>query len=486
MTHSTPRRPRSRRPTAPAAVLAAVIAAVVGIALLSRTAPAADEAMEGPKTATGPRMPAGRTRPVTGVPGSTPVVANAKWLTAWTPAAAAARKEDKLIMAFFTGSDWDDFSMKLFKEVLNTPMFLEWAAKNVILFEVDFPSPDKRQAASLKAQNERLKQKYNIQRVPTIVFMDADGEPYVTCGYDTAKLRDDEKKGAPLKWLEFANNAVLNKPGKELLKVEPTFAQTIEDSRKKGLPALFLLTKDKNNPRILDANQQVINSQKFIRFANRTVFFKPITWPEDSDLSPEAKQIRDFITANNIGNAPVQFALYQAGQKKVKLKVTIFSPSKITALVKQITNELPKFDYTGNWLSDFQMASSVAMQMKRELLVAFVSMDGSEWSKKIDEEIFRHPEFKEYAGKYLVLCRIDFPKTKPLPPEVAEAYNALASRYGVRGYPTVILLNDGGQNIGNAKYQKGGPQPFLKEVDDLRKKDYERRTLMSDQVEIVD
>ena len=62
----------------------------------------------------------------------------------------------------------------------------------------------------------------------------------------------------------------------------------------------------------------------------------------------------------------------------------------------------------------------------------------------------------------------------------------MATRYGVRGYPTVILLNDGGQVIGNAKYQKGGPQPFLREVDDLRKKDYERRTLMSDQVEISD
>jgi thioredoxin-related protein len=232
-----------------------------------------------------------------------------------------------------------------------------------------------------------------------------------------------------------------------------------------------------------------MNSQKFIRFTNRTVFFRPIEWPDDSDLSPQAAELRKFITDNNIGNAPVQFVLYQAGQKKVKLKVTIFSPSKITALVKQITNELPKFDYTGNWLSDFQQASSVAMQMKRELLVAFVSMEGSDWSKKIDEEIFKHPDFREYAGKYLVLCRIDFPpkdSKKPLTPEVLQQYNALASRYGVRGYPTVILLNDGGQQIGNAKYQKGGPKAFLQDVDELRRKDYERRTLMSDTVEIID
>jgi thioredoxin-related protein len=481
MNHRTPRRHR----LIASALVMRVALTLCGIALFSALAPAADPAMDGP-IKTGPRT-SGSAKPgaVTGMPGSTAVVPAVKWQTTWNYASAQARKEDKLIMAYFCGSDWDDFSKKLFKEVLNTPMFIEWAKQNVVLLEVDLPSKDKKQPATLRAQNDRLKQKYNITRVPTIVFMDADGEPYVTCGYDTAKLRDDEKKGAPLKWMEFANNAVLTKPGKEELKVEPSFAQANEDSKKKGLPALFLLTKDKSQ-RILDANQQVINSQKFIRFTNRTVFFRPIDWPAETDTSGEAKQVREFIAANQIGPAPVQFILYQAGQKKVKLKVTVFSPSKVTALVKQITNELPKFDYTGNWLTDFQLASSVAMQMKRELLVAFTSMDGSDWSKKIDDEIFKDKDFKEYAGKYLVLCRIDFPKSKPLAPEIATQYNALATRYGVRGYPTVILLNDGGQVIGNAKYQKGGPQPFLKEVDELRKKDYERRTLMSDQVEVVD
>ena len=414
MNHRTPRRL--------IAAAATTLIVLGGIAFLTLPAPAADPAMEGPMKGggAGPHTSTGTARPgaVTGLPGTSAVTPNFKWQTTWNFAAAQARKEDKLIMAYFCGSDWDDFSKKLFKEVLNTPMFLDWAKQNVVLLEVDFPSETgKKQPLTLKTQNDRLKQRYNVTKVPTIVFMDADGEPYVTCGYDTAKLRDDEKKGAPLKWMEFANTAVLTKPGKEDLKVEPSFTQAVEDSKKKGLPALFLLTKDKSQ-RILDANQQVTNSQKFIRFANRTVFFRPLEWPADTDTAGEAKQVRDFIATNQVGPAPVQFILYQAGQKKVKLKVTVFSPSKVTALVKQITNELPKFDYTGNWLTDFQLASSVAMQMKRELLVAFTSMDGSDWSQKIDQEIFKDKDFREYAGKYLVLCRIDFPKSHALAPEI--------------------------------------------------------------------
>jgi hypothetical protein len=38
--------------------------------------------------------------------------------------------------------------------------------------------------------------------------------------------------------------------------------------------------------------------------------------------------------------------------------------------------------------------------------------------------------------------------------------------------------------MGTAKYMPGGPEAFIKEVEDLRKRDYERRTLASDTVEV--
>ena len=47
-----------------------------------------------------------------------------------------------------------------------------------------------------------------------------------------------------------------------------------------------------------------------------------------------------------------------------------------------------------------------------------------------------------------------------------------------------MLINAKGQKIGTAKYMPGGPEAFIKELEDLRKRDFERRTLMSEQVEI--
>lgn len=421
----------------------------------------------GKKTTAGPRKP------------------TLKWHTTWNTASAQARKEDKLILAYFTSSDWDDFSQKLWKEVLTTEMFEEWAAKNVVLFEVDFPV-DKKQNMTVRMQNDRIKQQHSVTRVPTLIFMDADGEGYVRAGYDTACLRKHEKKGQPLEWIKFADNAVKARPGLEKLRIETNFAEASERSRKTGLPFLLLITKDRTNPRIIENNKALMNSQKFIRFVNRTMLFMPWEWPDDADTSAEAQEFRKFVETHKLGPAPVQIVMYFPGQKKIKLKITVFTASKVEALRKQLEKELPKFDYTGNWVEDFHVAQAIASQLKRELLVAFTSMDSSDWCQKMDAEIFKQREFREYAGKHLVLCRVDFPKTTEQKPDVAERNRQLAEVYGIRGYPTVVILNAGGQRIGNAKYQKGGPRPFLMEIDELRKRDYERRTLMSDEVEVVD
>src|SRR5947208_16844502 len=105
----------------------------------------------------------------------------ANWLTSFQNATAAARKEDRLILAYFRGSDWDDFCKKLDREVLNTDLFIDWAEKNVVLLDVDFPA-EKRQSPAQKKHNDAMKDRYNVVKTPTFVFLDSDGEPITRCG----------------------------------------------------------------------------------------------------------------------------------------------------------------------------------------------------------------------------------------------------------------------------------------------------------------
>ncbi|MCO5296437.1 MAG: thioredoxin family protein [Fimbriimonadaceae bacterium] len=107
---------------------------------------------------------------------------DAKWLTSYDEAVKLSKKTGKPILADFTGSDWCSWCKKLKAEVFGTPTFQTWAAKNVILLELDFPRT-KPIAASLKQQNQKLAQKYSVRGFPTILFLKADGSVLGQSGY---------------------------------------------------------------------------------------------------------------------------------------------------------------------------------------------------------------------------------------------------------------------------------------------------------------
>src|SRR5213594_730237 len=84
-----------------------------------------------------------------------------QWLTDLPKAQAKAKEEKKLVLMDFTGSDWCGFCIKLNKEVFSKPEFQEYAKKNLVLVEVDFPTK-KELSAELKKANAALKQKYGV------------------------------------------------------------------------------------------------------------------------------------------------------------------------------------------------------------------------------------------------------------------------------------------------------------------------------------
>lgn len=107
---------------------------------------------------------------------------DAKWYTSYAEAAKVAKKTGKPILADFTGSDWCGWCKRLKAEVFSKQAFQDWAAKNVILLELDFPQ-QKAQTASLKKQNADLARKYGVQGYPTILFLKADGTKLGESGY---------------------------------------------------------------------------------------------------------------------------------------------------------------------------------------------------------------------------------------------------------------------------------------------------------------
>ena len=101
--------------------------------------------------------------------------ADLKWQTDLPKAQTQAKKENKLVMLDFTGSDWCIFCIKLNKEVFNTREFIDYAQKNIVSVEVDFPMK-KKQSDEVKTANQALQQKYGIESYPSIIVLNGEGK----------------------------------------------------------------------------------------------------------------------------------------------------------------------------------------------------------------------------------------------------------------------------------------------------------------------
>ena len=108
--------------------------------------------------------------------------AASEWLTDLPEAQARAKTEKKMVLLDFTGSDWCGWCIKLHNEVFSKPEFAEYAKKNLVLVEVDFPRKKKLSAEQKKA-NDALQQKYRIDGYPTIIVLNGEGKKIGELGY---------------------------------------------------------------------------------------------------------------------------------------------------------------------------------------------------------------------------------------------------------------------------------------------------------------
>jgi len=119
------------------------------------------------------------------------------------------------------------------------------------------------------------------------------------------------------------------------------------------------------------------------------------------------------------------------------------------------------------WLTDFEAAKKQAAEQKRPILIDFSGSDWCGWCIKLDKEVFSKDSFKVYAKENLVLVLADFPSAKKLPAEVKAQNEALLEKYGVRGFPTVLLLDAEGNELARTGYQRGGPEAYVSHLKKL-------------------
>jgi protein disulfide-isomerase len=123
-----------------------------------------------------------------------------------------------------------------------------------------------------------------------------------------------------------------------------------------------------------------------------------------------------------------------------------------------------------NWGTDLPKALAQAKSDKKMVLMDFTGSDWCGWCMKFDKEALSTDKFADYAKSHLELVVVDFPNKKPQSDALKAANKALGDKYGVDGYPTFVVLNADGKEIGRqVGYAPGGPEAFIAKLEGFSK-----------------
>ena len=138
------------------------------------------------------------------------------WHTDANKAINLSLQTGKPMFLFFTGSDWCIWCKRLVSEVFDKKEFKDWANKNIILLEVDFPKRSP-QSEELKAQNSQLQRTFQglIRGYPTGIFAqpvlkDKDVQ-FSVIGSEGTGFSLGYVRGGPKTWILEADKRIKTK-----------------------------------------------------------------------------------------------------------------------------------------------------------------------------------------------------------------------------------------------------------------------------------
>ena len=178
----------------------------------------------------------------------------------------------------------------------------------------------------------------------------------------------------------------------------------------------------------------------------------------DGILSGGSKQLLTY------GTAKVTLKSGRVVSYSAELAQTRVEQDRHPATAEAVqTNPKPSQNH-GTWLTDFAQAQKIAAAENKKLLLNFTGSDWCGWCIRLDQEVFAKEAFLKAAHKDYVLVKLDFPRGKKLPANLKRQNEALARQYGIRGFPSIIVLKPNGKLHSQGGYVRGGPKAFLKSI----------------------
>ena len=118
------------------------------------------------------------------------------------------------------------------------------------------------------------------------------------------------------------------------------------------------------------------------------------------------------------------------------------------------------------WQTNLEEAKAQAKKENKALLLDFTGSDWCAACKQLKGAVFEKPEFAKFAEQNLVPVEVDFPNHKKQPSDIKKQNSKLASKFKIEGYPTIIILNADGKELGRLEgYDGDNAEQYVKRVE---------------------
>ncbi len=123
-----------------------------------------------------------------------------------------------------------------------------------------------------------------------------------------------------------------------------------------------------------------------------------------------------------------------------------------------------------DWGTDYKAAMAQAKAQNKRVLLDFTGSDWCGYCKLLDKEVLSQPSFKDFADKNYVAVTLDYPHETPQSDAVRQQNDALAKQYNIDGFPTLIVVDADGKELGReVGYDPGsGPEAVISKLKSFK------------------
>ncbi len=149
-----------------------------------------------------------------------------------------------------------------------------------------------------------------------------------------------------------------------------------------------------------------------------------------------------------------------------KTKIETSAPIKVEPKTKKEVRQAETADASGVvWITDVKTAFKLSKKTNKPVFAFFTGKKWCGWCKKLVAQVLSKPEFAKYANENYIMLELDFPRRdrSKITPEMIE----LSKKFGVKGYPTVLMLDHKQNLLGRTGYQNMTPEQYIQHLENL-------------------